>query len=73
MDLSCDYLKMKHPIAQKALYALLEVKDSDLRLDTVYQGNHAVDQGIHILRTDSTDRAFLRRFHSCKCGRPHCS
>ena len=40
MDLSCDYLKMKHPIAQKALYALLEVKDSDLRLDTVYQGNH---------------------------------
>ena len=48
MDLSCDYLKMKHPIAQKALYALLEVKDSDLRLDTVYQGNHAVDQGIHI-------------------------
>ena len=36
MDLSCDYLKMKHPIAQKALYALLEVKDSDLRLDTVY-------------------------------------
>lgn len=21
MDLSCDYLKMKHPIAQKALYA----------------------------------------------------
>ena len=34
MDLSCDYLKMKHPIAQKALYALLEVKDSDLRLDT---------------------------------------
>ena len=42
MDLSCDYLKMKHPIAQKALYALLEVKDSDLRLDTVYQGNHAV-------------------------------
>ena len=35
MDLSCDYLKMKHPIAQKALYALLEVKDSDLRLDTV--------------------------------------
>ena len=31
MDLSCDYLKMKHPIAQKALYALLEVKCKQTR------------------------------------------
>lgn len=43
-----DYKKAVYPAAQKALYALLEIKDSDLRLDTIYQGSHAVDQGVHI-------------------------
>lgn len=48
MKVLSEYKKMRHPVAQEALYALLEIKDSDIRLDTVYQGNHAVDKGIHI-------------------------
>lgn len=34
--------------SQNAFMSLLSIKDCDLRLDTIYQGNHAGDKGIHV-------------------------
>ncbi|MDR8394093.1 hypothetical protein NC796_23270 [Aliifodinibius sp. S!AR15-10] len=43
-----DYLEDRKSLVRKGIVQLLEIKDSDIRMASLYQCRHAVDKAIHI-------------------------